>query len=469
MTLVNRHYPNRIALVTESGTEVTYAELNDAIESFRKYLRKGVVVFIMSENDFPPLLCYLSSLSSGAVPLLLSPGIHEAQLSALIDTYHPQFIFRKTLPLPSDDRWEIVHNEGDYAMYASHSTTCAVLHEYLALLLATSGSTGSPKLVRLSHQNLVANAASIAQYLKIGAADRAITSLPFYYSYGLSVINSHLSVGASLLLTDRSMLDAQFWRLVREHSVTSIAGVPYNYEMLLKLRFANISIPSVRKMTQAGGKLDKEKIELVYNICKTKNIDFYTMYGQTEASPRIAYLSTEETIRKLGSIGVAIPGGRLWLEDTKGELISQAGVTGELVYEGPNVSLGYAESLDDLLLGDCNQGVLHTGDLGRFDEEGYFFIEGRISRFLKIFGIRISLDEVEKIVAAKGYTCAAHGTDDNLVLHVVEAQSLSSESLRIEMAESLGLHKTAISVNPLTEFPRLATGKINYQMLNQMS
>ena len=468
MNLLNKNFPHKSALILEDGSAVSYAELAEAVAKFSGHIRGGAVVFIVGECDYPSLLCYLSSLEVGAVPLLLGSGMHESKLESLIKIYDPQFIFSKEQCFQNLHDCKLVYQEDLYSLHTRPGAARPVLHADLALLLATSGSTGSPKLVRLSHQNLLTNAASISQYLKIGSDARAITSLPLNYSYGLSVINSHLYAGASLVLTSRSMMDAKFWRSIKDHSVTSLAGVPYNYEIMLKLRLANMKIPSMRQMTQAGGQLARDKIQQVYTICRGMNIDFYSMYGQTEATARIAYLPTEDTVRKLGSIGIAIPGGRLWLEDELGKVILEPGVVGELIYEGPNVSLGYAESLGGLAAGNINQGVLRTGDLGRFDEDGYFFIEGRKHRFLKIFGIRISLDAVEKMVAEKGYACAANGTDDRLMLYVVEAPQLCATSLRADMAESLGINQVGLDVRIIKELPRLETGKIDYQCLSQM-
>lgn len=468
MNFLNKNFPHKTALILEDGSAVSYAELTDSVAKFCGHIGSGALIFIVGECDYPSLLCYLSSLEVGAVPLLLGSGLHESKLASLIGIYDPQFIFSKDQYFQTKYGCKLTCQVGLYYLYARPGAANPVLHADLALLLATSGSTGSPKLVRLSHQNLLANAESISQYLNIDSDARAITSLPLNYSYGLSVINSHLYAGASLVLTSRSMMDAKFWRLIKDLSVTSLAGVPYNYEILLKLRLANMKIPSVRQMTQAGGRLARDKIQQVYTICRGMNIDFYSMYGQTEATARIAYLPTEDTVRKLGSIGIAIPGGRLWLEDELGKVILDPGVIGELIYEGSNVSLGYAESLDGLALGDMNQGVLRTGDLGHFDEDGYFFIEGRKHRFLKIFGIRISLDAVEKMVAEKGYACAANGTDDRLMLYVVEAPQLRITSLRADMAESLGINQVGVDVRLLKELPRLETGKIDYQCLSQL-
>ena len=352
-------------------------------------------------------------------------------------------------------------------LYIRNISDKFIPNENLALLLTTSGSTGSPKLVKISNKNLVSNAISISKYLDISENDRAITSLPFNYSYGLSVINSHLYSGGSIVLTNKSIMEGGFWDAVRNNSVTSFSGVPYSYEILLKLKIEKLDAPSIKKMTQAGGKLDSEKIEKIYTACRDNSIKFYTMYGQTEATARISYLPTEDTLRKPNSIGIAIPDGQLWLENKNGDIVKKAGVIGELVYQGANVSMGYAKNINDLTSGDVNCGVLKTGDLASFDEEGYFYIEGRKNRFIKVYGIRVSLDSLEKMVSKMGYTCAATGVDNKLLLYVVANLSdLSSEQLRMDIAGVLRINIIAIYINLVKELPRLETGKVDYNLLS---
>jgi acyl-coenzyme A synthetase/AMP-(fatty) acid ligase len=264
-------------------------------------------------------------------------------------------------------------------------------------------------------------------------------------------------------------MDAAFWRQLDAHSATSLAGVPYTYDMLLKLRLARIAMPSVRTLTQAGGRMGVDKQRQVHDICTARGIKFVPMYGQTEATARIAWLPPEAIDSKAGSIGRAIPGGRMWLENAEGERVTQAGMTGELIYAGPNVSMGYAQTRADLQLGDINEGVLRTGDLAHFDEDGFFFIDGRLKRFLKIFGNRISLDAVEQWATTKGHTCAAHGQDDRLVLHVAQTPQTNTDALRAAVASTLGVHVSAITVAALPELPRLPSGKVDYSCLSQLS
>jgi acyl-CoA synthetase (AMP-forming)/AMP-acid ligase II len=466
---VSRRHASRPALIVEGGATLGYAELHGAIDALAAQLPARQLIFIVGDNDLPTVLCYLASLARGTVPLLLHRGLDVTQLDRLIATYDPALLFMPIEAAGARSDCTLLSADGAYGLYRRVGAAMAELHEDLALLLTTSGSTGSPKLVRLTASNLEANASSIASYLQITADERTITALPFNYSYGLSVINSHLHAGASIVLSNRSLIDAGFWRLVNDHRVSSFAGVPYSYEMLLKLRLERLKMPSVRSLTLAGGRLDSTRLRQVGGICRSRDIRFVPMYGQTEATARMAWLPHDEVEGRPGSIGGAIPGGRLWIETEAGQVIEEAGQVGELIYAGPNVSMGYAQNASDLALGDINQGVLRTGDLARFDDEGFFFIEGRLRRFLKIFGNRISLDAIEQLAAYKGLECAAHGRDDQLIIHVVGSPAVVADDVRIDMAKTLGLHSSAISVLALPELPRLATGKVDYQTLGQLS
>ena len=464
MFLISDDYLDRIALVCNDGCIVTYKELKGLVNDFSTYLDGRSLIFLLGSNDLASLVCYLSSLECEVVPLLLSESIQNEQLNNLIDIYSPKYIFSKKML--DYDSYSLKGNFKESNVFSRDEVHDAKLHDDLALLLTTSGSTGSPKLVKLTKENIKSNAESISEYLKIGCDDRAITSLPFNYSYGLSVINSHIFSGGSIVLSNSSMMEDKFWRSINDHSATSIAGVPYNYEMMLRLGIDNLDIPTIKKMTQAGGKLNYQKAKKVNDSLQLKGVDFYTMYGQTEATARISYLPCGNIDEKPNSIGIPIPGGKLWLEDEKGSKISDSMVVGELIYEGANVSMGYAESINDLSSEDVNKGILRTGDLAYFDEDGYYFIEGRNNRFIKVFGNRISLDSLEKLVTTKGFDSVATGVDDKIVIYVIEEPNLSVAELRKEISESIGINMVAIKVTPIDDFPRLGSGKINYKALN---
>jgi long-chain acyl-CoA synthetase len=454
---------NNVALIESNGNEVTYSDLYKCILEFSNFFAGRHLIFIIGESDLATIVSYLSSIESNIVPLLLSSKINNKLLANLIDIYKPKYIFKKkSKPYKG---FQALSTYKGYSLFIGIKYEEIKLHNDLALLLTTSGSTGSPKLVRLTKKNLLSNAKSICSFLQITSNDRAISSLPFNYSYGLSVINSHLSCGGSIVLSNTSMMERDFWNLIKKHLVTSIAGVPYNYEMILRLGIEKLELTSVKKMTQAGGRLNSKKIDIINQSLSLKNINFYIMYGQTEATARIAYLPPEDINRKLGGIGKPIPGGKLWIEDINGNIIDKNNVIGELVYSGENVSMGYADSLKDLELGDSNSGTLKTGDLARFDNEGYFFIEGSNNRFVKLFGNRISLDSVEKIVLDNGFENVVTGNAKKIDIYVIDSQSLSLEMLRAKISEVIGINKIAINVNKIDEFPRLNNGKIDYSLL----
>tara|TARA_B100000787_G_scaffold159548_1_gene137787 strand:- start:674 stop:2077 length:1404 start_codon:yes stop_codon:yes gene_type:complete len=457
---------NDVALIESNGSILTYSDLYKNVSEFTTFFDDKHLVFIIGENNFATIVCYLSAVESGMVPLLLGSMINQNQLNNLIDVYKPKYIFQKESRSSND--LNLVSRFGEYGLFIRSKSKSIKLHPNLALLLTTSGSTGSPKLVRLTKKNLISNAKSISEYLDIDSDDRAITSLPYNYSYGLSVINTHLSSGGSLVLTNASMMEGNFWQLINKYSVTSLAGVPYNYEMILRLGIDRLEIPSIKKMTQAGGKLSFDKIKKISTTLQKKNIRFYSMYGQTEATARISYLPPEDINNKPGSIGKAIPNGKLWIENKDGELIDQIDSVGELIYSGENVSMGYAKSINDLELGDMNKGILRTGDLAKFDSDGYYYIEGSANRFVKIFGNRISLDSIEEIIINKGFESAATGYDDKLLIYVIHNNNLLTDLLRSDISAEIGINQTAIQINAVSEFPRLNNGKINYNGLTNI-
>jgi acyl-coenzyme A synthetase/AMP-(fatty) acid ligase len=337
------------------------------------------------------------------------------------------------------------------------------LYPDLMLLLTTSGSTGSPKLVRQSYQNIKANTESIVEYLHIDEGDRAITTLPMNYTYGLSILNTHLHKGAGIILSDASLMEKRFWSLLEQEKATTFGGVPYTFEILKKLHFEKMNVPCLRYITQAGGKLSGELQCEFVDICKNKNIQLIVMYGQTEASPRMSYLPWEYAESKLGSIGIAIPDGSFHLEDSNGKKIESTGVIGELIYQGENVALGYAENRFDLERGDDNKGILYTGDMARRDADGFYYIVGRKKRFLKIFGNRVNLDEVENLLQKEKIDCACSGEDDHLRIYVSDGNVI--EKTMQFLVDHTGINRNAVKIMLLNEIPRNESGKILYSAL----
>ncbi|MBQ4439876.1 MAG: AMP-binding protein [Kiritimatiellae bacterium] len=450
---------NGAAVITDDGRAVSYAELKQLTDAWGARVPPRSLVFLLVGNNLDSLVAYVACLNHGIVPLMLDAHIDGQLLNRFVAIYQPDFI------------WEPVN--GAYILEPRNKQNIRKeLHSDLALLLTTSGSTGSPKLVRQSYDNIRANTASIVEYLKLESSERPITTLPMNYTYGLSIINSHLAVGATILLTEKSIMQREFWNFFSEQGATSFGGVPYTYEMLDKLMFFRRKLPSLRTMTQAGGKILPDLHRKFAEYAKREGKNFVVMYGQCEATARMSYLPPERTLDKVGSMGIAIPGGRFTLIDDSGNAVTEPDVTGELVYEGANVTLGYAECADDLAKGDERHGRLVTGDMAKRDAEGFYYIVGRKKRFLKIFGNRVNLDETERLIkgAFPGLDCACGGVDDKMKIYVVvdsnhEIHERHENEIRDFVAEKTHLNFTAFEIVSVLSIPKNASGKTLYSEL----
>ena len=372
--------------------------------------------------------------------------------------------------LPKDkaclfEKYEIVCEIIGYCLVRTDFTCCYNLNENLAILLTTSGSTGSFKLVRQSYKNITSNTNSIIEYLKLDSTERSISTLPMHYTYGLSIINTHLKVGASLVLTEKTLMQREFWKQLKEFRVTSFGGVPYTYEMLEKLRFFRMDLPHLKTMTQAGGRLGLGLHKKFAEYALKNGKKFVVMYGQTEATARMSYLPPEKSLEKAGSIGIAIPGGEFSLVGKNSEPITEPKTQGELVYRGENVTLGYAKCVGDLAKGDERSGVLKTGDMAKFDEDGFYYIVGRKKRFLKIFGSRVNLDEAEQLLRLEfeDIDCACCGVDDKMYVFI-NKQEKTDDVLKF-ISSKMSLHHSAFRVLHVEKIPRNESGKILYPAL----
>ena len=427
---------DRVALVTPDG-DLTYADLAERVRDTAGRFGLGrKLVLVAAANDLASLTAYLAALSGGH-PVLLAPGDNPQAVDALASAYDP----------------DVVVSQGDIT--ESRATSAHELHPELALLLPTSGSTGSPKLVRLSHDNLSSNAESIATSLDIRDTDRAMTSLPMHYCYGLSVVHSHLLRGASLVLTRNSVVDACFWNTFRTVEATTFAGVPYTFDLLDRVGFEDMSLPSLRYITQAGGRMAPEQIRRYAEMGRRHGWQLVVMYGQTEATARMAYLPPEAAFTHPTAIGIPVPGGRFDLEPLDAGQPDE----GELVYRGPNVMLGYAEHPADLATGRTID-ALRTGDIARRVGDGLYEIVGRRSRFLKLFGLRIDLDQVERTLLNDGVRAVCTGDDTGLVAAV--DNHTDTDGVRALIRHHVGLPASRVRVCAFAELPRLANGKPDY-------
>ena len=456
-------YSENIAVETESGLRLTYAELEKAGRQITAGLEPRRLTFCLCENTIGSFVGYVGLMNANMPTVLLDGSKDIEIINGLIAHYQPKYVWAlSTVAITGGKR---VCEYEDYVMLELASEAYEI-HPDVLLCLTTSGTTGSPKLVKLTERNLKSNAEAIAEYLKITSAERAITSLPMYYSFGMSVINSHLTKGATLLLTDKAVIQREFLTFLKEGKATSIAGVPYTYEMLRRLRFLKMDLPELKTMIQAGGKLNANIVKEYVESAQQTGKEFIVMYGQTEAAPRMSYLPFEKAIEKYASIGIAIPGGKLSVRDVNDQEIQTPDVDGELIYEGPNVCMGYAECIADLATGDENHGVLHTGDVARFDGDGYFYITGRMKRFVKVWGNRCNLDATEQLVKAITTSCACVGVDDRITIFVTK-EGLESQ-IKDYLVEKTGLNVRAFEVRVIEAIPTLPSGKLDYQSMQSI-
>ena len=428
---------HEVALLSD-GEALTYGDVRDRIDARRDELgATRRLVMIEGANALEPIVTYLAALEAGH-PMLFVDGDPQrsAHRDALVERFDPDVIAS-----PAGGTWRLDERRPG----SRHS-----LHPDLAMLASTSGSTGSPKLVRLSRENLLSNAVAIGDYLNLGSADRAITTLPLHYCYGLSVVNSHLVAGASLQLTERSVVDDAFWHEFAEAGATSFAGVPYTFDMLESAGFAERDLPTLRYITQAGGRLDPERSRRFARLGRERGFDFVVMYGQTEATARMAYLPPALAESAAGSIGIPIPGGRFTIDAPAGQTV------GELVYDGPNVMMGYAEEPADFAMGRTTT-ELRTGDLARRRDDGLYEIVGRSNRFAKIFGLRIDLDRVERLYSDEDLEVRAVESGEHLALFVLADRFVHRVHARASSLFGIPMH--AIRVHAVAEFPRTSTGK----------
>ena len=458
-----------MAVVTDKDESLTYQQLAEEVEKYAAAMPQKGFVFTLCENLLGSVVGYVACVNKG-IPQVLLDGSKDLELVLnLVKIYQPEYIWMPTERVSEVsggfNGFQVVYSAYSYSLVKTGFETREV-NEELAVCLTTSGSTGSPKLVRLSEKNLMANAESIAEYLSIDETERPVTVLPMYYSYGLSIINSHLIKGATILLTDKAVMQKEFWSFMKEQKATSFAGVPYTYEMLKRLRIFRMDLPDLRYMTQAGGKLNKDIAKEYIEYAREKGKKFFVMYGQTEATARMSYLPWEKALEKYASIGIAIPGGRFSLIDTDGTEISEAGKDGELVYHGDNVSLGYAECREDLLKGDENHGALKTGDVAQKDEDGYYYITGRMKRFVKVWGNRCNLDATEQLCKAITTNVACGGVDDKITVFVTE-EGLDDQ-IKALLVEKTGFNPRAFAVKVIPEIPVKTSGKIDYPALQKM-
>lgn len=464
-----KKHGKKIAIIQEGIADISYSELSkisSKLDSDKKS-RKKKLVFLVCKNNFETVAGYISFLRCKDSILLLPKDILPNSLKYLIKLYRPDNIYLPKEMKKIFSKFILKKKIGSYVLIQTNFKNNSEINKNLALLLTTSGSTGSPQVVRLSYENIISNSNSISNFLKINSNDKAITTLPMSYTYGLSIINSHLLKGSTLVLTENSIFTRKFWELARTKNITTFGGVPYTFEILKKINFKKIKLPSIKYITQAGGKLNSELLNYFYNTAKSNNFKFIVMYGQTEATARMSYLKWKNLKKKRQSIGKAIKGGSFNLLDENNKKIIKNYTHGELEYRGNNVCLGYANKRSDLSKGDENKKILKTGDIAFRDNQGFYYITGRKKRFVKIFGFRVHLDEIEKIINSLGCICACSGNDEKINIFLKRSDKIYISKINKIIDKKIYPIKKRYEIILVKEIPRNESGKVLYSLLNK--
>ncbi|MFI9007912.1 AMP-binding protein [Actinosynnema sp. NPDC053489] len=454
--------PGAPAVHLVGGRTLSYGDLAALVGTAERALRHNgkALVLCAGDRDLPTLVTYLAALRSGHTVAFL-PASRE-----VLSEYEPEFI----LPAPDgagnpvDGDYEPVGDviAGVRLLRRRAGRTAEAIFERTAVLLATSGSTGSPKAVRLSYDGLAGNSAAVVRALGITAAERAPTTLPITHAYGLSVVNSHLLAGASLVLTDRSPLSLATWDHLVRARATSFAAVPTTYAAFGPAHADLLGRTEIRTMTQAGARLRDELALRFAGLMERRRGRFFCMYGQTEATSRISCLDPADLPERLGSVGVAVPGGTVTVEAVEAHDRAVPG-EGAVHYRGPGVMLGYAAGRADLGRGR-EVDVLDTGDLG-YLRDGYLYLTGRTKRIVKVLGARVSLDDLERLVERPGHPAALASGEDDVVCLFGAGDPAVHEVQRRRLAEALGVPSRHVVVRRVDRLPRTATGKVDHRAL----
>lgn len=441
--LMSRSDDGTALIDADAAITVSYAELSVMIDRRATELSSltGGIALLGISNSVPSIVDYLALTATGVTVMLVDPNSSRSSIDSWLEAYHPDAVLGLAGAIDRVDRASGVERRE-------------------TVLLPTSGSTGSPKFVRLTRSNLSANADQIVDALRIDESHRALAHLPLFYSYGLSVLNSHLARGASVVLTGSSAIRPEFWKTLADHRVTSLPGVPYSYEMFRRMDIGRRDLPHLRDLTQAGGRLDRDRIIEFHEMCRATERRLWVMYGQTEATARISVLPCDHLPDRIGSVGLPVRDTSVWIDQPDDDGI------GELIVSGPQVMSGYAVRREDIDGSDVCGGVLRTGDLARIDD-GWITITGRVARIAKIYGARVSLDDVEERLAGFGRVAAVDGGDSVTVFVESVGGDVDAAGTARRMERHLALPVRSLTVVIVESLPVTASGKIDYGKLRE--
>lgn len=422
----------------------------------KRNIGTGKNIPVLSVNNLFFLKSYLAIIKSGNVCVPLDPNIEKENFKYIAQLTDSETIFvthevQKRLQL-TDYNFitpDILPDHYDvYSIAEMAGTNGKDVSNDCAEIIFTSGSTGKPKGVMISHRNIVANTSSILEYLKLTQNDRMLVVLPMYYCYGLSLIHTHLRVGGSIVFNNSFIFLGTVISNLARYNCTGFAGVPSHFQILMRMSdsFKKTKFPALRYVTQAGGKLATVFIDEFRQAFP--DVEFFVMYGQTEATARLSYLPPEMYEKKKGSMGKGIPGVELRVVNSNGENV-KPGETGEVIAKGDNIMLGYYSDLESTAK-SIKDGWLWTGDLGEVDQDGFIYLTARKNEIIKVRGKRISPKEVEAIILQlpEVVDCSVEGEEDLIegetlkaTIVVKEGASITQEYIKKHCMSGLAAYK----------------------------
>ena len=469
---LERHNESANAVRDQHGHAWSYGQLREECSRMQAIMPERSLAFVLCENTAGSLLGYLAMMEAGIVPVMLSKDLKDELLARLYEIYTPALIWLPSKELDSKletlginfKQNDALYERCGYALVKTEHAPYP-LNDQLSLCLSTSGSTGSPKLVRYTRRNLEANARNVALAFEWTADERAFADLGMQYTMGLNVINTHLYVGAEVLLCDSNPMSAEYWDFLAAAKATNITGVPFSYEIFHRLHITRKDLPYLRTFAEGGGRLSDDRFEEFAQYARDTGKRFIATFGTTETAARMSYLPAGYACEKTGSIGMPIPQGEMFLLDADGNCVNELVAEGELAYRGPNVTMGYARCKDDLSLGDAWQGMYRTGDLACRDANGFYYITGRLGRFVKLLGHRVSLDECERLIQeALDLDCACVGDDAAIVVFCEDEARL--DDCASVLQDKVGIRASQCKSVYIEAIPRTDSGKKKYAELH---
>jgi|TARA_B110000027_G_scaffold121833_1_gene136358 acyl-CoA synthetase (AMP-forming)/AMP-acid ligase II len=415
-------FKNKIALIDTNNVKYSYNDLINESKKLEKKFVKNSLILLVTSNSIESIIGYFSFLNKNknCKIIILDESFGNDYFNKIMSIYKPNYVFYPSKFFIKKKESTKCHIYKNYIIRKTKNSTHTKINHENFVLLSSSGTTGNPKFIRLSRGNIVTNTQSIIKSLNITSNHKTITTMPMGYSYGLSIINTHILSGATIVINKNTVLEKIFWLKVSKYKISSFGGVPQLYQFIKKINFHKFNLPKLKYITVAGGHLDLGIKKYFVNLSLKKKFKFFAMYGQTEASPRISCFNTALNRSKLDSIGKPINGVKLMIFDEKNKIITKPFRKGEISVMGSNVCLGYASKLKDLHKGDINKSLIKTGDIGFFDNEKYFYITGRKKKISKILGIRVDLNDIENYLKKKNITSYCHPSNKKLKIKIMK-------------------------------------------------